>query len=103
MKYVNANTVLPSALVEELQKYIQAEYLYVPAKNEQRRAWGELSGYVIRKRFVNGMKELFPNSGMEKQSHHLQNGIIFLYMLSEKSFIRSKCGGLHFVALFSII
>lgn len=44
MKYVNANTVLPSALVEELQKYIQAEYLYVPAKNEQRRAWGELSG-----------------------------------------------------------
>ena len=58
---------------------------------------------VIRKRFVNGMKELFPNSGMEKQSHHLQNGIIFLYMLSEKSFIRSKCGGLHFVALFSII
>ena len=52
MKYVNANTVLPSALVEELQKYIQAEYLYVPAKNEQRRAWGELSGYKeeIRKR-----------------------------------------------------
>ena len=45
MKYVNANTVLTSALVEELQKYIQAEYLYVPAKNEQRRAWGELSGY----------------------------------------------------------
>ena len=45
MKYVNANTVLPSALVEELQKYIQAEYLYVPAKNEQRRAWGELPGY----------------------------------------------------------
>ena len=45
MKYVNANTVLPSALVEELQKYIQAEYLYVPAKSEQRRAWGELSGY----------------------------------------------------------
>ena len=23
MKYVNANTILPSALVEELQKYIQ--------------------------------------------------------------------------------
>ena len=25
---------------------------------------------VIRKRFVNGMKELFQNSGMEKQLHH---------------------------------
>lgn len=58
---------------------------------------------VIRKRFVNGMKELFPNFGMEKQSHPLQNGIIFLYMLLEKLFIRGNCGELHFVALFSII
>ena len=58
---------------------------------------------VIGRRFVNGMKELFPNSGMEKQLHHLQNVIIFLYMLLEKSFIRSNCGELHFVALFSII
>ena len=96
MKYVNANTVLPSALVEELQKYIQAEYLYVPAKNEQRRAWGELSGY--RAEICKRNERI-----VEKQLHHLQNVIIFLYMLLEKSFIRSNCGELHFVALFSII
>lgn len=45
MKYKNANTILPEELVKELQKYIQAGYIYVPAKDEQRRAWGELSGY----------------------------------------------------------
>ena len=45
MKYINANEILPDALVEELQKYVQAGYIYVPAKDEQHKAWGELSGY----------------------------------------------------------
>lgn len=45
MKYVNANAILPDALVEELQKYIQAGYIYVPAKDRQHKSWGELSGY----------------------------------------------------------
>lgn len=45
MKYVNANLILPDSLVEELQKYVQAGYIYVPAKNEQHKSWGERSGY----------------------------------------------------------
>lgn len=45
MKYMNANTILPDALVEELQKYVQAGYIYIPAKDEQHKNWGELSGY----------------------------------------------------------
>jgi Mor family transcriptional regulator len=45
MKYVNANVVLPDFLVEELQKYVQGEYLYIPIKKAQRKKWGELSGY----------------------------------------------------------
>ena len=45
MKYMNANTILPDALVEELQKYVQAGYIYIPAKDEQHKKWGELSGY----------------------------------------------------------
>jgi hypothetical protein len=40
---------------------------------------------------------------MEKQLYHLQNVIIFQYILLEKLFIRSNCRGLHFVALFSIV
>ena len=45
MKYINANAILPDMLVEELQKYVQAGYVYVPAKDEQHKSWGELSGY----------------------------------------------------------
>lgn len=45
MKYTNATAILPKGLVEELQGYIQGEYLYVPAKQEQQKRWGELSGY----------------------------------------------------------
>lgn len=35
MKYKNANDVLPPELVEELQKYIQGEFVYVPKKERQ--------------------------------------------------------------------
>lgn len=45
MKYVNAKLLLPDVLVEELQEYIQGGYLYIPAVQEQRKCWGELSGY----------------------------------------------------------
>ena len=44
MKYINANAILPDMLVEELQKYIQAGYIYIPAKDEQHKSWGELTG-----------------------------------------------------------
>ena len=44
MKYVNANAILLNMLIEELQKYVQAGYIYIPAKNEQHKSWGELSG-----------------------------------------------------------
>ncbi len=44
MKYINAAAIFPDALVKELQKYVQAGYIYIPAREEQRRAWGELSG-----------------------------------------------------------
>lgn len=45
MKYINANAILPKELVKELQEYLQAGYIYIPAKEEQRKSWGELSGY----------------------------------------------------------
>ena len=45
MKYINATTLLPDALVKELQSYIQGGYLYVPADRTQRKRWGEASGY----------------------------------------------------------
>lgn len=63
MKYVNAKTILPDELVRELQQYIQGEYLYIPALCEERKQWGEKSGYreeliqrnsKIRTQYLNG-------------------------------------------------
>ena len=45
MKYLNATMVLPDDLIEILQDFVQGEYLYIPAKKNQRKNWGELSGY----------------------------------------------------------
>ena len=45
MKYVNAKILLPDMLVKELQEYIQGGYIYIPAIGEQRKCWGESSGY----------------------------------------------------------
>ncbi len=45
MKYKNARAILPDALVRELQRYLEGGYLYIPVRQQRRRAWGELSGY----------------------------------------------------------
>lgn len=34
MKYKNANVILPPDLVEEIQKYIQGEFIYIPKKDK---------------------------------------------------------------------
>lgn len=52
MKYIKADSVLPIALVEELQNYIQGGYIYVPSRKDSKKKWGELSGcrYEIEQR-----------------------------------------------------
>ncbi|GAA4847701.1 CD3324 family protein [Paenibacillus vulneris] len=45
MKYINANVILPKELVEQLQNFVQGEYIYIPAIKDQHKNWGELSGY----------------------------------------------------------
>ena len=52
MKYIKADSVLPIALVEELQSYIQGGYIYVPSRKDSKKKWGALSGcrYEIEQR-----------------------------------------------------
>lgn len=45
MKYLNAQVILPDALVKELQTYVQGEYIYVPVGQGHQKCWGEVSGY----------------------------------------------------------
>ena len=44
MKYKNASSLLPAALVEQLQDYLQGEYLYIPKKEDQHKSWGDQTG-----------------------------------------------------------
>jgi len=44
MSYVNADDVLPQALVKEIQKYVDGQLIYIPRKNEKSLSWGEKSG-----------------------------------------------------------
>jgi len=62
MKYENANEILPEELLREVQKYAAGKLLYIPS-GEERRAWGEASGYreqlqrrnrMIRNKYAHG-------------------------------------------------
>lgn len=65
MKCTKIETILPDNLIKEIQKYIQGEYVYIPAKVETRKKWGENSGiriYIqnrnqeIRRKYAKGYK-----------------------------------------------
>lgn len=44
MKYKSAKDILPQDLMDEVQKYIQGEYLYIPNAEGSKKKWGEKSG-----------------------------------------------------------
>ena len=44
MSYVKADDVLPKMLVEEIQKYVDGQLIYIPRKNENSLSWGEKNG-----------------------------------------------------------
>ncbi|WP_318245325.1 CD3324 family protein [Paenibacillus gallinarum] len=63
MKYENASDILPEKLVREIQKYAAGKLLYIPT-GEEKRAWGEMSGYrdrlqrrniMIRNKYASGL------------------------------------------------
>lgn len=44
MKYRKAQNVLPEKLVKMIQEYVSGDYLYIPRKDGEHKAWGEKSG-----------------------------------------------------------
>lgn len=63
MKYENGSEVLPPELLKEVQKYAAGKLLYIP-KSDERKSWGELSGYrdkllkrniMMRNQYNNGV------------------------------------------------
>jgi Mor family transcriptional regulator len=43
MSYANARDIFPEDILEIIQKYVDGEYIYIPKKEENRIAWGELT------------------------------------------------------------
>jgi hypothetical protein len=41
MSYKKAESVLPKEMIELIQTYIDGEYIYIPRKECNRKAWGE--------------------------------------------------------------
>lgn len=63
MKYENASDVLPEDLIKEIPKYAAGKLLYIPTGDEKK-AWGERSGYrdelkrrnlMIRNKYEHGL------------------------------------------------
>jgi Mor family transcriptional regulator len=43
MSYSNARDIFPSEVLEIIQNYVDGEYIYIPKKEENKIAWGELT------------------------------------------------------------
>lgn len=63
MNYENASDIIPEKLLKEIQKYAAGKLLYIPT-GEEKRGWGEKSGYrnqlqrrniMIRSKYANGV------------------------------------------------
>lgn len=63
MKYENARDILPEVLLIEIQKHAAGKLLYIPS-GDDKRAWGEASGYreqllkrnrMIRNKYAHGI------------------------------------------------
>lgn len=44
MKYISAENILPKELIDEIQKYCQGQYVYIPKEQGIRSEWGTKSG-----------------------------------------------------------
>ncbi len=58
MQYVNGKEVLPEALLDEIRKYAEGVYVYIPKSNEKKGKWGEKTNY---------------NKEMELRNRHIYN------------------------------
>lgn len=82
MSYNNVSTCLPESLVQEIQKYIQGEYIYIPKESKKKRAWGSNTGTKIELEERNSKIYLAYHSGKSSKELSLD------YFLSIKSIQR---------------
>ncbi len=53
MRHVKAENILPDYIIQIIQEYIDGEYIYIPRKNGNEKAWGEKNGTRKRLEYRN--------------------------------------------------
>ena len=82
MSYVKAVDVLPDAILELIQNYVDGEYIYIPRKEDNKKSWGENTDY---------RKEIEKRNSMIYEEYKTGVKVKVLaeqYFLSEKSIQR---------------
>ncbi|APF28029.1 TPA: DNA-binding response regulator [Clostridium botulinum] len=59
MGYKQANKIFPADLLNEIQNYVDGQYVYIPRKDGNQRMWGEVnrSKEIISKRNIEIFKK----------------------------------------------
>lgn len=82
MSYTKASELLPKDLIEIIQNYIDGEYIYIPKKDENKKAWGENS--PIKEELNNRNEKIYKHYISGTSVTELAN----IFYLSEKSIQR---------------
>ena len=82
MRYIKAKNVLPEEIIKIIQEYVDGDYIYVPRKNGNKKAWGEKNGSrgIFTKRNVEIFKKYIDGTSIKELSK--------LYYLCEHSIRR---------------
>ncbi len=82
MGYKQANKIFPADLLNEIQNYVDGQYVYIPRKDGNQRMWGEVnrSKEIISKRNIEIFKK-YDNGISVKE-------LASMYYLSPKLYIK---------------
>lgn len=78
MSYANARGIFPAEILKIIQNYVDGEYIYIPKKEENKMAWGELTQSKM---------ELLARNSMIYEDHLMG---ISIQSLSEKYYLSPK-------------
>lgn len=101
MDYIRAAEVLPQELIEQLQQYVDGAAVYIPKKEEGKKAWGK--GPAQRQNLQKGMREYIRSICQADRLRNWQRSIFWRKRVSSVLYGRSaKSYRLQFLNALSI-
>ena len=67
MRYLNAEEILPAELLEQVQRYADGIYLYIPRRADHRQRWGSSTRYREELQQRNESIRLLHREGLDAQ------------------------------------